>query len=1022
MSAMQASKLVTSSDVQNIDNIITETALKLCFLLNHLYSWHPNPNSLSITIRMEDLDMDCEVDDDYSSTKPMNGKVTWMIDKGIWLGKKVVITGAVISSVPLVLPPLVVFSTLGLACSVPFGFVFATYACTQKIMSKLLPTPEASSVLEYNKDDMEVIDLVQGAGEEEEGYDLEGADLVQGVVEQEKDDLLQQVDEQGYVEEGDDLVQRAEEQGYEEDVEEQVDLEQAPEEQEMKDTPEEVKEGDILQENPMVTMGFGVMTTEQNGRNDVLPEGAALSREGVDLVQGVVEQKYDDLLQRVNEQGYEEDVEEEVDLGQAPEEQETKDTPAEVEEGDILQEKPKVTMGFGVMTIEQNGRNDILPEGAAVSQEGFDLVQGVVEQEYDDLLQRVDEQGYVEEGDDLVQRAEEQGYEEDVEEEVDLGQAPEEQEMKDTPAEVEGGDILQEKPIVTMGFGMMTIEQKGRNDVLPEGAALSQEDVLYGQDGTQIHNEEPVEQEKLMRDVVIETGMKIVLDDAVTTMDIHKQKPIVEEKQLEEMEGAATILELNVKDISEPERGHSYQARVYDGKNDFAGLKKESDEMKRDTPMKNDMDSMDIHKQKPIVEEKQLKEVEGAATILELNVKDISEPERGHSYQAHVYDGKNDFAVLKKESDEMKRDTPMKNDMDGEAKNEIQEESTLQANEILVRKSLEERPIKIIEHGHEGEYKEDTTKYIQVEDVLSAEGTEVRNEKPIIEDMNEKPVIGMRQVIVSVHGGKKIAGEQENEDIKECNKSQKLVLVAKKVTDETVGDIKSVVERTTVSDLDSGREDMNEKPVIGMRQVIVIVHGGKKIAGEQENEDIKECKKSQKLVLVAKKVTDETIGGIKSVVERTSAHDLNSAREIADECGLDLFDYTDGDHDAYNDSNMSQENDNIGSSKTGDVADLPFLRVSTKVAVSKHMNIQPETDPLAPSNEELLNEEKIWEQLDALRAILGYSAPMHPTSVEEIKALYIFTGVEPPPSLADNSDLVEMNEKLRLLKSVVGVK
>ncbi|KAK1400466.1 hypothetical protein POM88_000071 [Heracleum sosnowskyi] len=986
---------------------------------------------------MEDLDMDCEVDDDYSSTKPMNGKVTWMIDKGIWLGKKVVIAGAVISSVPLVLPPLVVFSTLGLACSVPFGFVFATYACTQKIMSKLLPTPEPASVLEYNKDDMEIIDLVQGAGAEEEGYDLEGVDLLQRVVEQEYDELLQRVDEQGYVEEGDDLVRRAEQQGYEEDVEEEADLEQAPEEQEMKDTSEEVK-GDILQEKSIVTMGFGVMTIEQNGRNDLLPEGAALSREGVDLVQGVVEQKYDDLLQRVDEQeyveedddlvqraeeqGYEEDVEEEADLEQAPEEQEMKDTPEEVKEGDILQEKPIVIMGFGVMTIEQSGRNDVLPEGAALSQEGVDLVQGVVEQEYDDLLQRVDEQGYVEEGDDLVQRAEEQGYEEDVEEEVDLGQAPEEQEMKDTPAEVEGGDILQEKPIVTMGFGMMTIEQNGRNDVLPEGAALSQEDVLYGQDGMQIHNEEPVEQEKLMRDVVIETGMKIVLDDAVTTMDIHKQKPIVEEKQLEEMEGAATILELNVKDISEPERGHSYQARIYDGKNDFAVLKKESDEMIRDTPMKNDMDSMDIHKQKPIVEEKQLKEVEGAATILELNVKDISEPEKGHSFQARVYDGKNDFAVLKKESDEMKRDTPMKNDMDGEAKNEIQEGSTLQANEILVRKSLEERPIKIIEHCHEGEYKEDTTKYIQVEDVLSAEGTEVRNEKPIIEDMNEKPVIGMRQVIVSVHGGKKIAGEQENEDIKECNKSQKLVLVAKKVTDETVGDIKSVIERTTVGDLDSGREDMNEKRVIGMRQVIVSVHGGKKIAGEQENEDIKECNKSQKLVLVAKKVADETIGGIKSVVEHTSAHDLNSAREIADECGLDLFDYTAGDHDAYNDSNMSQENDNIGSSKTGDVADLPFLRVSTKVAVSKHMNIQPETDPLTPSNEELLNEEKIWEQLDALRAILGYSAPMHPTSVEEIKALYIFTGVEPPPSLADNSDLVEMNEKLRLLKSVVGVK
>lgn len=47
---------------------------------------------------------------------------------------------------------------------------------------------------------------------------------------------------------------------------------------------------------------------------------------------------------------------------------------------------------------------------------------------------------------------------------------------------------------------------------------------------------------------------------------------------------------------------------------------------------------------------------------------------------------------------------------------------------------------------------------------------------------------------------------------------------------------------------------------------------------------------------------------------------------------------------------------------------------------------------------------------------------MHTTSVEEIKALYSFIGVEPPPSFADSSDLVEVNEKLGLLKLVVGIK
>lgn len=44
-------------------------------------------------------------------------------------------------------------------------------------------------------------------------------------------------------------------------------------------------------------------------------------------------------------------------------------------------------------------------------------------------------------------------------------------------------------------------------------------------------------------------------------------------------------------------------------------------------------------------------------------------------------------------------------------------------------------------------------------------------------------------------------------------------------------------------------------------------------------------------------------------------------------------------------------NDNFRSRETDDVANLPVLRVSTKVAESKHMHLQPETDTLTPPNE-----------------------------------------------------------------------
>lgn len=92
--------------------------------------------------------MESEIQD-YSSSDGSD-KMNWILDKGLMLGKKALLTGIVISSVPFVLPPLVVFSALGLAFSVPSGLAVATYACTEKIMSKLLPMPNPPPLaLEY---------------------------------------------------------------------------------------------------------------------------------------------------------------------------------------------------------------------------------------------------------------------------------------------------------------------------------------------------------------------------------------------------------------------------------------------------------------------------------------------------------------------------------------------------------------------------------------------------------------------------------------------------------------------------------------------------------------------------------------------------------------------------------------------------------------------------------------------------------------------------------------------------------
>ena len=69
-----------------------------------------------------------------------------------------------------------------------------------------------------------------------------------------------------------------------------------------------------------------------------------------------------------------------------------------------------------------------------------------------------------------------------------------------------------------------------------------------------------------------------------------------------------------------------------------------------------------------------------------------------------------------------------------------------------------------------------------------------------------------------------------------------------------------------------------------------------------------------------------------------------------------------------------------------------------------------------------LYSEKIWEQINALTMIVRYKAARQETCKEELKALYLFTGIEPPAYFKDTCDLDEVNAKLRFLKSVVGIK
>lgn len=104
----------------------------------------------------------------YGEEEVSQSKISRILSGGLWLGKKIVITGFFISSAPVVLPPLVVMSALGFAVSIPFGVVLAGYTCTEKLMNKLLPMPEASGMLDYKPPQLVLDRAEEDVGEENE--------------------------------------------------------------------------------------------------------------------------------------------------------------------------------------------------------------------------------------------------------------------------------------------------------------------------------------------------------------------------------------------------------------------------------------------------------------------------------------------------------------------------------------------------------------------------------------------------------------------------------------------------------------------------------------------------------------------------------------------------------------------------------------------------------------------------------------------------------------------------------------
>ncbi|KVI04540.1 hypothetical protein Ccrd_017142, partial [Cynara cardunculus var. scolymus] len=159
-------------------------------------------------IRMEDPESEWAIQE-YPSWNEEGDMLKWILKKGYGIGKKMVITGIIVSSAPLVLPPLVVFSAMGVAFSVPFGLVFASYACTNKLMRKLLPTPEIELPLmrdeeqsEDIKQGYECLDDYRQIEGDEQGYEEDAGEYLEG----DDDDSLEEERKEAMEDETEEIV------------------------------------------------------------------------------------------------------------------------------------------------------------------------------------------------------------------------------------------------------------------------------------------------------------------------------------------------------------------------------------------------------------------------------------------------------------------------------------------------------------------------------------------------------------------------------------------------------------------------------------------------------------------------------------------------------------------------------------------------------------------------------------------------------------------------------------------------
>ncbi|XP_022897991.1 calponin homology domain-containing protein DDB_G0272472-like isoform X1 [Olea europaea var. sylvestris] len=883
---------------------------------------------------MEDPSEEWEIENENGSSsfeeeKIEKSRMGWILDKSLSLGKKVVITGIVISSAPLVLPPLVVISAIGFAFSVPFGFVYASYACSERLMSKLLP----ETVPSVSWDDQNLTyEEERGGGGNSSIVKGDFDAVAMGKEETEhEEERVEEAPENASLVKGDSDVVAVEEEEREREegrIEEEVENASLLKEDVVAMEEEEKEQTEEVQNESIVKKDVVAMEEEEKEQEQDMKKGIEVRIELVedgsrekgnddDKVREAIEDDQDKVFSRdeiLEQRGYGE--------GESSERMDD----IEIEELDKEKEKEHLLECNVQKPIVGENEEDRKFEGE--SAESLEFIGDVGcdrENEKNGVrclkVQPVD---HVENGADKnVESRTEEDMSEDknvaIQEEEDASKTAELN--KDVP-EMKGREEREKAPPLECNKEPRRISEdrkfEGQNTESYEntGDEVARKDAKNG-----VHRSE-IQPHVSVKNAYDENILSRKQDDLPEDKNENMDKVILATKVREKVKGDQTISmgkSSNVETEGKLDNavpGMKGTEKLKGGQNIFRG---KSSAVETERMVDDDVPEM-----------QESEKVKGGQTISKGKRSVVETEGRGKrkNFKTQKISGN-------REGPESRRD-------------ERHEKSSCKVEKATgeTKNTYEKNDLNIVQDPKE-KYEE------------TGEETNVE--------------------IIEEHNGKDGSNSVPN-DITLLEKwdadSNKINLVCKKSTDR---------ENELINDKKDIAQGENSKDGAGF---VVYSDPG--------------CEKNEENTISQEVSSNAEAEGGNQISELFILTDHNEA-EANEPVVVILPDETKG------------SGDDVALSR------VPVLKHDIDTESKGDGNVC-EADGAQSSDEVLLNEEKIWTQIDAVKAIVGYREQRSASIYEEVKALYLFTGVEPPSSSEESSDVAEVYGSLRLLMSVIGVK